>query len=216
MVLTCIMVVYETPRLEEYEKSWACCVLQALGSSARVGCRHSQRSMPGEVSKTVKNTHRKRVFLRFIIHVSPCLLAGAKGLLDRIIRGHHVDGEAGALFLQSRLPSFWSCPVFTPVHLSTCSSMRPETYLSSYVLHVIPFLKTACLSMSHFFLLFACRPIHPSIPILPDPSFHPATDTHPPICSSICPSRPLMTPLYYNPLYLSHSTYIYLCLFTSI
>ena len=102
------------------------------------------------------------------------------------------------------------------LHLSTCSSMRPETYLSSYVLHVIPFLKTACLSMSHFFLLFACRPIHPSIPILPDPSFHPATDTHPPICSSICPSRPLMTPLYYNPLYLSHSTYIYLCLFTSI
>ena len=103
---------------------------------------------------------------------------------------------------------FYTCP---PVHLCV---RKPICLLTCH-----PIFKnslSACLSMSHFFLLFACRPIHPSIPILPDPSFHPATDTHPPICSSICPSRPLMTPLYYNPLYLSHTTYIYLCLFTSI
>ena len=30
--------------------------------------------------------------------VSPCLLAGAKAVLERLLRGHHADGEAGAAF----------------------------------------------------------------------------------------------------------------------
>ena len=123
------------------------------------------------------------------MHVSPWHLAGAKALLDKIIRGHHVnhvnhvDGEARAWFM----PSVWAESIepqgskhvsfygfFFPAHAfeSVCFCTCPPVVFFALRKPAIclftchPIVESACLSISRSVcksVMSVCLPIYPSI-----------------------------------------------------